>query len=196
MVSTASMESLTQTSLTWLDQHCSLPALRPSRWPCSCPERPTEAGLSGWHGPMEKQRGKGGGWGCTTFLPHGREAPVGCPGAACLVLFRAAFTPTSQLSWLLLTFPRARVLAQRGSAFPKPRRVGFPSPILLGAMAGSCHAIPGAMAELERGWEVLSPLGWVNLGPFQSPRHLTCPTSPRSRPELPPSVEHFHLHPE
>ncbi|KAI1231983.1 hypothetical protein IHE44_0007630 [Lamprotornis superbus] len=29
MVSTASMESLTQTSLTWLDQHCSLPALRP-----------------------------------------------------------------------------------------------------------------------------------------------------------------------
>lgn len=31
MVSTASMESLTQTSLAWLDQHCSLPALRPSR---------------------------------------------------------------------------------------------------------------------------------------------------------------------
>ncbi|NXB51389.1 MLXPL protein, partial [Leucopsar rothschildi] len=30
MVSTASMESLTQTSLTWLDQHCSLPALRPT----------------------------------------------------------------------------------------------------------------------------------------------------------------------
>ncbi|KGL76246.1 Carbohydrate-responsive element-binding protein, partial [Tinamus guttatus] len=30
MVSTASMESLTQTSLAWLDQHCSLPALRPS----------------------------------------------------------------------------------------------------------------------------------------------------------------------
>ncbi|XP_028940211.1 carbohydrate-responsive element-binding protein-like, partial [Antrostomus carolinensis] len=29
MVSTASMESLTQTSLAWLDQHCSLPALRP-----------------------------------------------------------------------------------------------------------------------------------------------------------------------
>ncbi|NXL92702.1 MLXPL protein, partial [Alectura lathami] len=34
MVSTASMESLTQTSLAWLDQHCSLPALRPSKWPC------------------------------------------------------------------------------------------------------------------------------------------------------------------
>ncbi|KFU91558.1 Carbohydrate-responsive element-binding protein, partial [Chaetura pelagica] len=30
MVSTASMESLTQTSLAWLDQHCSLPVLRPS----------------------------------------------------------------------------------------------------------------------------------------------------------------------
>ncbi|NXY00002.1 MLXPL protein, partial [Centropus bengalensis] len=30
MVSTASLESLTQTSLAWLDQHCSLPALRPS----------------------------------------------------------------------------------------------------------------------------------------------------------------------
>nr|XP_013812162.1 PREDICTED: carbohydrate-responsive element-binding protein [Apteryx mantelli mantelli] len=30
MVSTASMESLTQTSLAWLDQHCSLPALRPT----------------------------------------------------------------------------------------------------------------------------------------------------------------------
>ncbi|NXU38386.1 MLXPL protein, partial [Drymodes brunneopygia] len=30
MVSTASMESLTQTSLTWLDQHCSLPMLRPT----------------------------------------------------------------------------------------------------------------------------------------------------------------------
>ncbi|XP_071430979.1 carbohydrate-responsive element-binding protein isoform X1 [Pithys albifrons albifrons] len=30
MVSTASMESLSQTSLTWLDQHCSLPALRPT----------------------------------------------------------------------------------------------------------------------------------------------------------------------
>ncbi|XP_009876942.1 PREDICTED: carbohydrate-responsive element-binding protein-like, partial [Apaloderma vittatum] len=30
MVSTASMESLTQTCLTWLDQHCSLPALRPT----------------------------------------------------------------------------------------------------------------------------------------------------------------------
>ncbi|PKK18777.1 MLX interacting protein-like, partial [Columba livia] len=30
MVSTASMDSLTQTSLAWLDQHCSLPALRPS----------------------------------------------------------------------------------------------------------------------------------------------------------------------
>ncbi|KAM6315770.1 carbohydrate-responsive element-binding protein [Podargus strigoides] len=29
MVSTTSMESLTQTSLAWLDQHCSLPALRP-----------------------------------------------------------------------------------------------------------------------------------------------------------------------
>ncbi|XP_010084079.1 PREDICTED: carbohydrate-responsive element-binding protein-like, partial [Pterocles gutturalis] len=29
MVSTASMESLTQTSLAWLDQHCSLPVLRP-----------------------------------------------------------------------------------------------------------------------------------------------------------------------
>ncbi|XP_064022245.1 carbohydrate-responsive element-binding protein isoform X3 [Pogoniulus pusillus] len=37
MVSTASMESLTQTSLAWLEQHCSLPALRPSRWPCTCP---------------------------------------------------------------------------------------------------------------------------------------------------------------
>ncbi|GAB0197934.1 carbohydrate-responsive element-binding protein [Grus japonensis] len=36
MVSTASMESLTQTSLAWLDQHCSLPALRPSRWLFSC----------------------------------------------------------------------------------------------------------------------------------------------------------------
>lgn len=136
----------------------------------------------------------------------------GMSWAACLVLFRAAFTPTSQLSWLLLTFLRARVLArrgsalpespqacvlaQRGSAFPKPHRVGFPSPILPGAMAGSCHAISGAMAELERGWEVLSPLGWVNPGPFQPPRHLTCPTSPRSRPELPPAAEHFHLHPE
>ncbi|XP_038014308.1 carbohydrate-responsive element-binding protein isoform X3 [Motacilla alba alba] len=30
MVSTASMESLTQTSFAWLDQHCSLPALRPT----------------------------------------------------------------------------------------------------------------------------------------------------------------------
>ncbi|XP_032863044.2 LOW QUALITY PROTEIN: carbohydrate-responsive element-binding protein [Tyto alba] len=30
MVSTASMETLTQTSLAWLDQHCSLPALRPT----------------------------------------------------------------------------------------------------------------------------------------------------------------------
>ncbi|NXU50772.1 MLXPL protein, partial [Turnix velox] len=30
MVSTASMDSLTQTSLTWLDQHCSLPVLRPT----------------------------------------------------------------------------------------------------------------------------------------------------------------------
>ncbi|NXB81737.1 MLXPL protein, partial [Donacobius atricapilla] len=30
MVSTATMESLTQTSLAWLDQHCSLPALRPT----------------------------------------------------------------------------------------------------------------------------------------------------------------------
>uniref|UniRef100_A0A8C9ML39 MLX interacting protein like n=1 Tax=Serinus canaria TaxID=9135 RepID=A0A8C9ML39_SERCA len=30
MVSTASVESLTQTSLAWLDQHCSLPALRPT----------------------------------------------------------------------------------------------------------------------------------------------------------------------
>ncbi|NXJ83699.1 MLXPL protein, partial [Trogon melanurus] len=30
MVSTASMESLTQTCLAWLDQHCSLPALRPT----------------------------------------------------------------------------------------------------------------------------------------------------------------------
>ncbi|KAM8797341.1 carbohydrate-responsive element-binding protein [Eudromia elegans] len=30
MVSTASMQSLTQTSLAWLDQHCSLPALRPT----------------------------------------------------------------------------------------------------------------------------------------------------------------------
>ncbi|PKU39908.1 transducin beta-like protein 2 [Limosa lapponica baueri] len=30
MVSTANMESLTQTSLAWLDQHCSLPVLRPS----------------------------------------------------------------------------------------------------------------------------------------------------------------------
>ncbi|XP_075296142.1 carbohydrate-responsive element-binding protein isoform X3 [Opisthocomus hoazin] len=30
MVSTASMESLTQTSLAWLDQHCSLPVLRPT----------------------------------------------------------------------------------------------------------------------------------------------------------------------
>ncbi|XP_010155962.1 PREDICTED: carbohydrate-responsive element-binding protein-like, partial [Eurypyga helias] len=30
MVSTASLESLTQTSLAWLDQHCSLPALRPT----------------------------------------------------------------------------------------------------------------------------------------------------------------------
>ncbi|XP_064022244.1 carbohydrate-responsive element-binding protein isoform X2 [Pogoniulus pusillus] len=30
MVSTASMESLTQTSLAWLEQHCSLPALRPT----------------------------------------------------------------------------------------------------------------------------------------------------------------------
>ncbi|NXK49853.1 MLXPL protein, partial [Chauna torquata] len=30
MVSTASMDSLTQTSLAWLDQHCSLPALRPT----------------------------------------------------------------------------------------------------------------------------------------------------------------------
>ncbi|KAM4760556.1 carbohydrate-responsive element-binding protein isoform 4-T4 [Cyanocitta cristata] len=33
MVSTASMESLTQTSLAWLDQHCSLPALRPTLSP-------------------------------------------------------------------------------------------------------------------------------------------------------------------
>ncbi|XP_072209690.1 carbohydrate-responsive element-binding protein isoform X1 [Excalfactoria chinensis] len=30
MVSTTSMDSLTQTSLAWLEQHCSLPALRPS----------------------------------------------------------------------------------------------------------------------------------------------------------------------
>ncbi|NXW33869.1 MLXPL protein, partial [Phaetusa simplex] len=30
MVSTASMDSLTQTSLAWLDQHCSLPVLRPT----------------------------------------------------------------------------------------------------------------------------------------------------------------------
>ncbi|NXG90617.1 MLXPL protein, partial [Stercorarius parasiticus] len=30
MVSTASMESLTRTSLAWLDQHCSLPVLRPT----------------------------------------------------------------------------------------------------------------------------------------------------------------------
>lgn len=30
MVSTASLQSLRQTSLAWLDQYCSLPALRPS----------------------------------------------------------------------------------------------------------------------------------------------------------------------
>ncbi|ETE73712.1 Carbohydrate-responsive element-binding protein, partial [Ophiophagus hannah] len=30
MVSTTSLESLSQTSLAWLDQYCSLPALRPS----------------------------------------------------------------------------------------------------------------------------------------------------------------------
>lgn len=30
MVSTASLESLRQTSLAWLDEYCSLPALRPS----------------------------------------------------------------------------------------------------------------------------------------------------------------------
>ncbi|KAK4812285.1 hypothetical protein QYF61_014071 [Mycteria americana] len=105
MVSTASMESLTQTSLAWLDQHCSLPALRPSRWPCSCPWHPEEAGLSCWHGLTEKQRGKGWGrwgWRCTTLLPHGRDAPTGCAGAVLSVLFRAPFTPMLQLSWLLL----------------------------------------------------------------------------------------------
>lgn len=30
MVSTASMEELCRSALSWLDQHCSLPALRPS----------------------------------------------------------------------------------------------------------------------------------------------------------------------
>lgn len=30
MVSTASLQSLRQTSLAWLDQYCSLPILRPS----------------------------------------------------------------------------------------------------------------------------------------------------------------------
>lgn len=30
MVSTASVEDLCQSTLSWLDQHCSLPALRPS----------------------------------------------------------------------------------------------------------------------------------------------------------------------
>ncbi|XP_049760309.1 carbohydrate-responsive element-binding protein isoform X3 [Elephas maximus indicus] len=39
MVSTASLQSLRQTSLAWLDQYCSLPALRPS----TCPELPTPA---------------------------------------------------------------------------------------------------------------------------------------------------------
>lgn len=52
---------------------------------------------------------------------------------------------------------------------------------------------------LEQGSEEPSSPGWVNPGPFQPPRHrgqLTCPTSPRSRPELPPPAEHFDLHPQ
>lgn len=32
------------------------------------------------------------GWCCTTLLPRRREAPMGCPGAACLVLFHTPFT--------------------------------------------------------------------------------------------------------
>lgn len=31
MVSTASVEEMCRTTLSWLDQHCSLPALRPSK---------------------------------------------------------------------------------------------------------------------------------------------------------------------
>lgn len=32
MVSTSSLEELHRTVLSWLDQHCSLPVLRPSEW--------------------------------------------------------------------------------------------------------------------------------------------------------------------
>lgn len=32
MVSTSSLEELHRTALSWLDQHCSLPILRPSEW--------------------------------------------------------------------------------------------------------------------------------------------------------------------
>lgn len=32
MVSTTSLEELNQTTLAWVDQHCSLPVLRPSKW--------------------------------------------------------------------------------------------------------------------------------------------------------------------
>lgn len=39
MVSTSSLEELHRTALSWLDQHCSLPILRPSEW-----------GLHGGHG--------------------------------------------------------------------------------------------------------------------------------------------------
>ncbi|OXB84926.1 UNVERIFIED_CONTAM: hypothetical protein H355_016048 [Colinus virginianus] len=32
MVSTTSFKDLNQTAIAWLDQHCSLPVLRPSKW--------------------------------------------------------------------------------------------------------------------------------------------------------------------
>lgn len=40
MVSTASMEELCRSTLSWLDQHCSLPALRPSESHASSQHRP------------------------------------------------------------------------------------------------------------------------------------------------------------
>ena len=45
MVSTASLQSLRQTSLAWLDQYCSLPALRPSM---CLPSRVSKPQSRGW----------------------------------------------------------------------------------------------------------------------------------------------------
>ena len=44
MVSTASLQSLRQTSLAWLDQYCSLPALRPSMCLPSTVSKPQSRG--------------------------------------------------------------------------------------------------------------------------------------------------------